>query len=92
MHEDNFDAYGYQRVWKQLRREGEHVPRCQVQRLMRAHGIQGAKRRGKPWRTTVAGANGHDRPDLVKRGFTARRPNELWVADFTFRPPRSGTR
>jgi putative transposase len=33
--------------------EGERVPRCQVQRLMREHGIQGAKRRGKPWRTTT---------------------------------------
>ncbi len=35
VHEENFDAYGYQRAWKQLRREGEQVPRCQVQRLMR---------------------------------------------------------
>jgi len=48
----NYEAYGYRRTWKALRRAGETVPRCQVQRLMRAHGIQGAKRRGKPWRTT----------------------------------------
>ena len=30
------------------------VGRDRVKRLMRAHGIQGAKRRGKPWRTTIA--------------------------------------
>ncbi len=36
VHKQNFAAYGDQRVWKQLRREGDFVPRCQVQRLMRA--------------------------------------------------------
>jgi putative transposase len=51
-HEANYCAYGYRRMWKALERAGEHVPRCQVQRLMAEHGIQGAKRRGKPWRTT----------------------------------------
>ena len=29
-----------------------------VERLMREHGIQGAKRRGKPWRTTTADPSG----------------------------------
>jgi putative transposase len=53
VHEANYCAYGYRRTWKALRRVGERVPRCRVQRLMRVHGIQGAKRRGKPWRTTT---------------------------------------
>jgi putative transposase len=48
----NYYAYGYRRMWKALRRAGEQAPRCQVQRLMRANGIVGAKRRGKPRRTT----------------------------------------
>ena len=38
---------------------------------MRAHGIQGAKRRGKPWRTTIADPDAQRRPDLVRRDFTA---------------------
>ncbi len=33
-HKDNFEAYGYQKMWKTLRRPGESAPRCQVQRLM----------------------------------------------------------
>ena len=41
------------------------------QRLMRAHGIQGAKRRGKPWRTTTADPAAARHPDLVNRDFTA---------------------
>ena len=45
-------AYGSRRMWKALLRDGEQDGRCPVERLMRANGIQGAKRRGKPWRTT----------------------------------------
>lgn len=52
LHSANYYAYGYCRMWKALGRVGEQVPRCCVQRLMRANGIVGAKRRGKPWRTT----------------------------------------
>jgi len=50
LHGSNYYAYGYRRMWKTLQRAGEQVPRCRVQRLMRDNGIQGAKRRGKPWR------------------------------------------
>ena len=53
-HAANYFAYGYRKMWKALLRAGESAPRCQIQRLMRANGIQGAKRRGKPWRTTKA--------------------------------------
>jgi putative transposase len=82
-HKANYFAYGYRRMWKALRRAGEHAPRCQVQRLMGDHGIQGAKRRGKPWRTTKADHNASRPRDLVCRNFTASAPNRLWVCDFT---------
>ncbi len=84
VHEANYCAYGYRRTWKALTRAGEHTPRCQVQWLMRAYGIQGAKRRGKPWRTTTPDPAARRRPDLVNRDFTASAPNELWVADFSY--------
>lgn len=84
VHEANYCAYGYRRTWKALIRAGEQAPRCRVQRLMRANGIQGAKRRGKPWRTTIPDPEASRRPDLVNRDFTASAPNELWVADFSY--------
>ena len=84
VHRDNYEAYGYRRTWKALLRAGEQAPRCQVQRLMREHGIRGAKRRGKLWRTTTPDPFAHRRPDLVERDFTASGPDELWVADFTY--------
>ncbi len=84
-HAENYSAYGYRRTWKALLRAGEQgLARCTVQRLMRAAGIQGAKRRGKPWRTTKPDPEAHRRPDLVERDFSASGPNELWVADLTY--------
>jgi putative transposase len=51
---------------------------------MREAGIQGAKRRGKPWRTTKPDPAARRRPDLVERDFSAEAPNRLWVGDLTF--------
>ena len=84
LHAANYYAYGYRRMWLALRRAGERVPRCQVQRLMKTHGIQGAKRRGKPWRTTRPDPQATRRPDLVQRDFAAEAPNRLWVADISY--------
>jgi putative transposase len=84
VHRANFSAYGYRKLHLALKRAGvEDVGRDRVKRLMRANGIQGAKRRGKPWRTTIADPHAARRPDLVERDFTASRPDALYVADFT---------
>jgi len=84
VHAENYEAYGYRRMWKALHRGGETAGRCRVQRLMAENDIRGAKRRGRPWRTTIADPEAAERPDLVKRDFTADRPGELVVADFTY--------
>jgi putative transposase len=84
LHAANYCAYGYRRMWKALVRAGEQVPRCRVQRLMRAHGIVGAKRRGRPWRTTRPDPHAQRRPDLVQRHFSVEAPDRLWVADLCY--------
>ena len=84
LHAANYHAYGYRRTWKALLRAGEHVGRDRVKRLMRAHGIQGAKRRGKPWRTTKPDPQAQRRPDLVGRDFSVPAPDRLWVADLSY--------
>jgi len=63
---------------------GRRVARCPVRRLMQARGLHGAVR-GRAWITTTQPAAASDRPrDLVEREFSATRPNQLWVADFTY--------
>lgn len=84
VHEANYCAYGYRRTWKALLRAGEDVGRDRVRRLMRSSAIQGAKRRGKPWRTTKADPGAHRPADLIQRDFVASRPDEKWFADFTY--------
>jgi transposase InsO family protein len=82
--EENHRVYGPRKVWKQMGREGLHEARCRVRRLMREMGLTGAVR-GRAWVTTTQTDSAADRPsDLVDRHFVAIRPNQLWVADFTY--------
>jgi putative transposase len=82
--EDNHRVYGPRKVWKQMGREGLHEARCRVRRLMRDMGLAGVVR-GRAWITTTQSGPAAARPrDLVDRQFTATRPNQLWVSDFTY--------
>ena len=82
--DEHEQVYGPRKVWKQLRREGHRVARCTVERLMRAMGLRGVSR-GRAWIVTTQSAAAAERPaDLVDRRFAATRPNQLWVADFTY--------
>jgi len=84
VYDENFGVYGAEKVWRQLRREDVVVARCTVERLMRAMGLRGVVR-GRAYQvTTVADENAARPMDLVERDFRATRPNQLWVADFTY--------
>jgi putative transposase len=87
--EDNYRVYGVRKLWKAVRRAGHDVGRDQVARLMRAAGIEGA-RRGQRVRTTTPDRTAARHPDLVRRQFTATAPNQLWVTDLTFVPTWAG--
>ena len=79
----NFRAYGARKIWRQLKREHIAVARCTVERLMRRQGLAGVVR-GRKKRTTIASDLAQRPADRVQRRFTASRPDELWIADFTY--------
>ncbi|QKA58533.1 IS3 family transposase [Escherichia coli O157:H7] len=82
VYDENHQVYGVRKVWRQLLREGIRVARCTVARLMAVMGLAGVLR-GKKVRTTISRktvAAG----DRVNRQFVAERPDQLWVADFTY--------
>ncbi|HHU1459606.1 TPA: IS3 family transposase [Escherichia coli] len=82
VYDENHKVYGVRKVWRQLLREGIRVARCTVARLMAVMGLAGVLR-GKKVRTTIsrkAVAAG----DRVNRQCVAERPDQLWVADFTY--------
>ncbi|WP_185148968.1 IS3 family transposase [Streptomyces sp. Ag109_O5-1] len=83
IHADNFSVYGVRKAWRQLHREGIPAARCTVARLMRDPGPEGV-RRGKKIRTSVRDDSQDRAGDLLRRDFTASRPNERRVADFTY--------
>ena len=89
VHKANFRVYGARKVWRQLHRENVMVARCTVERLMRRLGLQGVVR-GRRCRTTTADTSVALPGDLVERNFKAGRPDQLWVADFTYVATWSG--
>lgn len=89
VYEENFSAYGARKVWRQLGREDIVAARCTVERLMRSLGLQGVVR-GRKCRTTIADDRAERPLDRVNRQFVATRPNQLWVADFTYVATWSG--
>jgi len=83
VHEENLNVYGAQKVWRQLAREGIQAARCTVERLMSELGLEGAVR-GRSIVTTIPAKDRICPRDRVQRQFEADRPNQLWVADFTY--------
>ena len=83
-------AYGAPRIRAELADEhGIGVGRKRVARLMRTAHIQGITRR-KKFRTTIADKRQRPAPDLVRRHFTAKGPNQIWVADIKEIPTWEG--
>ena len=73
VHSENYECYGYRRVWHELQRQGEHVGRDRVARLMRQEGI-GAR--------SGAGSRGAPRSPIP------RRPSALTSSTASSRPMR----
>lgn len=81
-HIGSYRTYGAHRVWHDLLAEGVSCGLHRIERLMRMQGLRARpRRRGLPKdhgdRSVIAG-------DLLDRQFTADRPNQKWVTDFTY--------
>ncbi|MFC6205588.1 IS3 family transposase [Psychrobacter urativorans] len=87
--QDSKCRYCVRKVWQQMKTDGLQVARCTVERLMKQHGLQGVWR-GKGKITTNSRDDQKRADDLVNRNFNAHRPNQLWVADFTYIKTASG--
>jgi putative transposase len=80
----NRGAYGWPRIWRQLRAQGIRVGKRRVQRLMQEHGIQA---RGKRRFRVMTTDSRHDlpiAPNLLDRNFTVAAPNTAWSGDITY--------
>src|ERR1035438_10619579 len=80
----NRGAYGWPRIWRQLRAQGIRVGKQRVQQLMQEHGIRA---RGKRRFRVTTTESRHDlpiAPNLLNRNFTVAAPNQAWAGDLTY--------
>ena len=80
----NRGAYGWPRIWRQLRAEGIGVGKQRVQRLMQQHGIRARGKRRFRITTTDSRHGLPIAPNLLDRNFTVGKPNQVWVGDLTY--------
>ncbi|GHM57330.1 hypothetical protein ECZU51_60000 [Escherichia coli] len=81
VYDGNHQVYGVRKVWRQLLREGIRVARCTVARLMAVMGLAGVLRgKGPHYRQPESRCRRRPRKPSV----VAERPDQLWVADFTY--------
>lgn len=81
-------TYGARRVWRDVLEDGLACGLHRVERLMRINALRARpKRRGKPKddgeRSVIA-------DNILDRDFAADRPNQKWLADFTYILNRPG--
>jgi putative transposase len=76
-------AYGWPRIWRQLRAEGVRVGKLRVQQLMQQHGMRARGKRR--FRVTTDSRHGLPiAPNLLNRNFTVAVPNRVWAGDMTY--------
>jgi len=81
---ENRGAYGWPRIWRQLRAQGIRVGKQRVQRLMQKHGIQARGKRRFRVVTTDSKHNLPVAPNVLDRKFIVAAPNQAWVGDLTY--------
>jgi len=75
-------TYGARRVWHDVLEEGLSCGLHRIERLMRLNALRARpRRRGLP---KDAGDRAVIMPNVLDRQFVADRPNQKWVADFTY--------
>jgi putative transposase len=77
-------TYGARRVWRDVMAEGTSCGLHKIERLMRAQAL-----RARPRRRGLPKDEGDRRsaalsPNLLDRQFVAERPDQKWIADFTY--------
>ena len=79
-------TYGYRRIQVVLERRGVRADGSTIRSIMRDLGLQAAQPRAKV-RTTVPAKDLDERPDLLRRDFTADEPGKKLCGDI---PPQAG--
>jgi len=89
VHREFREAYGTERLWRELRERGESCGRHRVARLRRHHGVT-TKRRRRYLRARAPYQFDPPAPNRLRWPFHTPAPNRVWVTDITHVPTRQG--
>jgi putative transposase len=84
VYRENRGAYGWPRIWRELRAQGIRVGKLRVQQLMQQNGIRARGKRRFRITTTDSRHGLPIAPNLLDRNFTVAAPNQVWVGDVTY--------
>ena len=89
VYNDNYGTYGSPRIYRELKAQGVACSENRVARLMRLYHIRA--KQTKRYKVTTKRNKAHPvAPNLLKRDFTADRPDQTWLADITYIPTLEG--
>ncbi len=77
-------SYGYPRMTRELRAQGEHVSKARVARLMKSEGLQGRQQRAYRPQTTQSNHNGPIAPNRLAQLEAIPACNQVWQTDITY--------
>jgi len=84
IHAELRGAYGWPRMWRELRNRGVRVGKERVRLLMQQHSLQARGKRRFRIATTDSNHTLPIAPNLLERNFTAAEPNRVWSGDATY--------
>ena len=79
---DNYQCYGYRRLYSEVRKQGLCLSEKVIRRLMKEEGLQVKCKRRRKY-SSYKGEISPEVPNLIKRNFHADKPNEKWLTDIT---------
>lgn len=77
-------TYGARRVWRDVLADGVSCGLHKIERLMRAQALRARPRRRRLPKDEGERLAAAVAPNLLDRQFVAERPNQKWIADFTY--------
>jgi transposase InsO family protein len=89
IHAETKGAYGWPRIWRELRHRGIRVGKERVRRMMRDNAIRARSKR--KYKATTDSHHGLPVSDnLLNRNFQPERPDLVWTGDITYIATQDG--
>jgi len=89
VYNDSYETYGSPRIYRDLKAAGVACSENRVARLMRLRNLR--PKQVRRYKSTTKRNKAHPvAPNVLKRDFTADRPDYKWLSDITYIPTRAG--